>query len=287
MQKMRTLKLLVSMAVYIADSSRRVFLRLIHRQTAPSCVVLYYHSVPDEQRRAFADQMNVLARLTVPISVEGIPQLLSGGRYSGVTFDDGFEDVVNNAIPELEKRSIPATVFVTTGYLGGAAHWWPESAPQRRQKIANAEEWKQLRSDLISIGSHTITHPHLPCMAENDARRELHESRAMLQAMLNRDIRTFSFPYGEYNEELIRWCGDAGYERVFTITPANAFRSAGEHVTGRVLVEPTDWRLEFRLKLLGAYRWLPYAMSWKRKLLASSPFCGDSKPITISPTRAR
>src|SRR5579872_1902102 len=120
MHKLRTLKLLVSMAVFIADSSWRVVLRIIHRQIAPSCVVLYYHSVPDEQRLAFADQMNVLARLTVPISVEGIPQLLSGGRYSGVTFDDGFEDVVDNAIPELEKRSIPATIFLTTGYLGEA-----------------------------------------------------------------------------------------------------------------------------------------------------------------------
>src|SRR5215469_6662854 len=286
MQKMRTLKLLVSMAVYIADSSWRVALRLIHRQTAPSCVVLYYHSVPDEQRRAFAGQMSILARLTVPISVERTPRLLSGRRYSGVTFDDGFEDVVNNAIPELEKRSIPATVFVTTGYLGEAAHWWPESAPQRRQKIANAEKWQRLRSDRISIGSHTITHPHLPCMTENDARRELQGSRAMLQAMLNRDIRTFSFPYGEYNDELIRWCRDAGYERVFTITPANAFRSEGEQVTGRVQVEPTDWRLEFRLKLLGAYRWLPYAMLWKRKLLARLSTRDHSRPITISPTRA-
>lgn len=287
MQKSRTLKLLVSMAVFVADSAWRIALRMTRRLPAPSCVVLYYHSVPDVQRRAFADQMDVVARLTVPISVERVPQLLPGARYSAVTFDDGFESTVNNAIPEMEKRRIPVTIFVTTGYLGEAATWWPASAPEKQQKIAPAEEWKRLPPDLISIGSHTVTHPHLPSMSEKDARRELHESRVMLQELLNRDISTFSFPYGEYNDELITWCREVGYERVFTIMPANAFRSVSEWVTGRVQVQPTDWCVEFRLKLLGAYRWLPYAMDWKRKLFPSSVSRNDGKSTITNAAEAR
>ena len=40
-----------------------------------------------------------------------------------------------------------------------------------------------------------------------------------------------------------------------------------EFVTGRIAVNPTDWELEFRLKILGAYQWLPRVIAYKRKLL--------------------
>lgn len=213
--------------------------------------------------------MDVVARSTVPISVERVPELLAGKRYSAVTFDDGFENVITNAIPELKKRGIPATVFLTADYLGQAAGWWPEPEPERQQKLAPPEKWRQLPAELIGIGSHTLTHPYLTSLKELDARRELCESRVMLRNLLNRKIDTFSFPYGDFNAELVSWCRDAGYERIFTTLPGNAFRKANEFVSGRVNVDPTDSALEFRLKLLGAYRWLPYAISWKRKILSN------------------
>ena len=113
-----------------------------------------------------------------------------------------------------------------------------------------------------------MTHPALPALNENDAKRELSESRAKLEKMLDREIRLFSFPYGAFNAKLIEWCREAGYERVFTIAPTLAFLDPREFVTGRMSVEPTDWPLEFRLKLMGAYRWLPVAFSLKRRVLS-------------------
>jgi hypothetical protein len=50
--------------------------------------------------------------------------------------------------------------------------------------------------------------------------------------------------------------------------PVLAFLEPKEFVTGRVGVSPTDWPMEFRLKLAGAYRWLPYAFAWKRRILS-------------------
>jgi hypothetical protein len=83
---------------------------------------------------------------------------------------------------------------------------------------------------------------------------------------LERPISLFSFPYGECSEDLIEQCRSAGYERVFTNLPVLAFSQASEFVTGRVDVQPTDWPIEFRLKIAGAYRWLPYAFDLKRTL---------------------
>lgn len=267
-QYCRIVKLLISLGCFAGDCLRVLLLRLLGRKPRASCVVLYYHSVSEAQRNAFARQMDIVAQLTTPISIDRPPQLVPGKRYCGVTFDDGFEDTIDNAVPELQKRSIPATVFVTVGFLGQSAEWWPLSTSERQRRIAPAERWRQLPADLISVGSHTVTHPYLAGLSETEAKRELCDSRVMLQDVIQRKISTFSFPYGDFNDNLVTWCRDAGYQRVFTTRPGNAFQNANEFVTGRVTVEPTDWEAEFRLKLLGAYRWLAFAISWKRKILS-------------------
>jgi len=265
----RVVSLLVSIAFYILNSCRCLVLLMIGREPGPTCVVLYYHAIKDEERNAFAGQMDLIRRLTEPVSLERVMPMLPNKRYSSVTFDDGFENTVRNAVPELTKRGIPATIFVTAGLLGEFAGWWPKSTPERREKLASAERLQQLPAELISIGSHTLTHPHLTALTEACARRELSESRSRLEHLLARPVTNFSFPYGAFNAQLIEWCRDAGYERVFTTLPLTAFSKPQEFVVGRVGVEPTDWALEFRLKVLGAYRWLPLAFKIKRVVVSA------------------
>jgi peptidoglycan/xylan/chitin deacetylase (PgdA/CDA1 family) len=122
--------------------------------------------------------------------------------------------------------------------------------------------------DLIRLGSHTKTHPFLPKLSDEDAQNEIFLSRVKLEQMLGREFRLFAFPYGAFNDRLVRICREAGYSRVFTTLPYLAELTAEEFVSGRVTVEPTDWPVEFYLKLCGSYRWLPIAFSLKRKLKA-------------------
>ena len=281
---MRTIKFLISLGIFIGDYFSRLVLRLLGRKPAATCVVLYYHSIPDDQKRAFAHQMDVVSNSTIPVPVQPVPQLLPGKRYSAITFDDGFENIISNAVPELEKRGIPAAVFLTVKYLGQFAVWWPPGTPERQQNIAPVEKWRQLPADLISIGSHTLTHPYLSSLSEPGARMELFESRAMLQDLFKRKIGILSFPYGDFNADLVDWCRDAGYEHVFTSMPENAFENGNVFISGRVSVEPTDWTLEFRLKLLGAYRWLPHAIFWKHRVRSimgrpKNPWFGFSETL--------
>jgi len=258
----RVTKLLISIA-FLGMAS----LWNLLRRPRVEVVILYYHAVPARQRRRFAHQMDMLIRLTTPVKLDFDTSFARETRYSGVTFDDGFRSVAENAIPELEKRDIPATIFVTTGRLGRSPDWWPDSAEdERNEPLLSAEQLQRLPMDLITIGSHTLTHPTLPSLTEQEARRQLYESRAQLECLLNRRITLVSFPFGAFNNQLVRWCREAGYQRVFTSLPLLAFRTPGEFVVGRVATSPTDWPLEFRLKLMGAYRWLPYAIAFKRWL---------------------
>jgi len=205
--------------------------------------------------------MDMLLRLAKAIPAGGKVPLSAGQRYVAVTFDDAFHSVLQNAVPELVIKKIPATIFVISGIIGRSPGW--EGYLERTMTL---RELRELPADLITIGSHTITHPALPSISEARARAELIESRAKLEELLDRRIELFSFPYGAFEERIIGWCKEAGYERVFTTLPSWAFNDEKEFATGRVSAEPTDWSIEFYLKLYGAYRWLPWAFSMLRTL---------------------
>ena len=268
----RILKVLISLGFFVSAFFWHLIMGIFRLKPGATCSILYYHSVPDSQRGAFAHQMDILAKLTKPIPVDRVLQLIPGEYYSCVTFDDGFENVIDNAIPELQKRGIPAAVFLTVGLLGQRAEWWPADACERHQRIAPVERWRQLPASSISIGSHSMTHRYLAKLDETEARRELRDSRVILQELIQRKITTFSFPYGDFTDSLVTWCRDAGYEHAFTSRPEKAFQNTDDFVTGRIGVDPADWDLEFRLKLLGAYRWLPVAMYCKHKICSLPVF---------------
>jgi peptidoglycan/xylan/chitin deacetylase (PgdA/CDA1 family) len=257
--------LVVSFFVRVFD----VLCGLLGLRTPTRCVVLFYHSVRPEERRRFAEQMDVLVRHTTPIrgDIGQLPK--ERGHYVAVTFDDGLECVYDNALPELRKRGIPATIFIVTGTLGRGADWKDMGAADAvGQRVMSLEQLQQLAPDLVAIGSHSVNHPFLPSLGKEQLREELLSSRLMLELILKRDVRLFSCPYGGFDSNVIESCREAGYERVFTALPVLAFMQPREFVTGRVRATASDWPLEFRLKLAGAYRWLPAAIACKRALIS-------------------
>jgi len=265
----RLAKVTISLGFFGATSLWHVLRRLWTGTTPTACVVLYYHAVAREYREQFARQMDILLRCTRPVRADLKSPLAAGQCYSAITFDDGYRSVKENALPELQERRIHSTIFVVSSALGRRPPWLDGNTNgySMQDELMTPEELWTLPSDLVSIGSHTITHPHLPALSEEDAKRELEGSRKALETTLQREVRLFSFPYGAFNTRLVNCCREAGYERVFTISPTMAFSDPQEYVTGRVLADPTDWDLEFRLKVLGAYRWLPHAIEWKHRIL--------------------
>jgi peptidoglycan/xylan/chitin deacetylase (PgdA/CDA1 family) len=264
----RAIKLCISMVFLGCVSFWRGLVRLFGRPAPGTCSVLYYHSVPAQHRHAFAKQVEMIVRLTKPVSADDVLTLVPGMRHTAVTFDDAFGDVIENAVPELVKRRVPAVIFVTTGVLGQVASWWPESAPERNRPIATAKQLQQLPAEWITLGAHTKTHPRLSKLNEVEAKSEILGPRGTLADLFGCAAETFSFPYGDFNEKLICWCKEAGYKRVFTTLPKQVSQGSEQFVVGRVSVEPTDWKLEFQLKLLGGYSWMPWAFVIKRKILA-------------------
>jgi peptidoglycan/xylan/chitin deacetylase (PgdA/CDA1 family) len=257
----RIVKLLVSLCFYLGLEGRRLVLRLVGRTPPGSGVVLYYHHVAQAHRGRFARQMQHLLRHVQPVRADYRGLLAPGRRVGAVTFDDGYLSILENAVPELERLRIPATAFVVSDFIGQRL----ESDPHER--CMTSDELQRFASDLMSIGSHTARHARMSAVDAKRGHDELQRSRRTLEQILGRDITLFCFPFGAYSSETVEWCLQAGYERTFTCDPTMAFRTPDEFVTGRVAVEPTDWLLEFHLKLMGAYRWVPAASALRSRVL--------------------
>jgi peptidoglycan/xylan/chitin deacetylase (PgdA/CDA1 family) len=263
----RALKCGISLFVFATDETWKRLARAFGQGVKGKCVVLYYHSVPASERKLFAEQLDVVLRCTHVVrtdqNFDSKDDLNADKDYAAITFDDGFENFLTQALPELEMRKLPSTVFVIADGLsrefGSDVH---------AEKLLSLEQVRNLPTSLVSIGSHTLTHPLLPQVEEGKARREIQDSRTKLEGMLSRKVTEFSFPFGGFSGKLVELCRETGYDRVYTTLPAFAFERHSDFVIGRVRVDPTDWPMEFRLKLAGAYRWLPMVFDFKRRIIS-------------------
>jgi peptidoglycan/xylan/chitin deacetylase (PgdA/CDA1 family) len=267
----RIFNLVVSLLVAAVDFLRDQFARFFGRPPRKMCVVFAYHAVRPEQKAAFARQMEMIVRHARPIAADLAVLPDEHADYVAITFDDGVENLIENAFPALLKQNIPATVFVVTDMLGEYPRWEYRGANSTLQeRTMSLEQLRSLSPDLITIGSHTATHPYLPSISPESLQLELKGSRGKLEQMLNRQVKLFSSPYGEFDDRTASACKEAGYDRVFTNVPSLAFSKPREFVTGRVGASPSDWPVEFRLKMAGAYRWVPYAYALKRRIFSRS-----------------
>jgi peptidoglycan/xylan/chitin deacetylase (PgdA/CDA1 family) len=114
--------------------------RRIKKRFAPNGLILMYHSVNNWRSdpwslcvtpEYFAEQLEVLQKYCFPMPLHQLVQKCQDGKIPHhavtITFDDGYADNLHNAKPLLERCGIPATVFITTGYIGRAREfWWDE-----------------------------------------------------------------------------------------------------------------------------------------------------------------
>ncbi len=255
----RVLKLAISLGVWIGGWPWRALMRAVGRASA-TYVVLYYHSVAEHERQPFRRQLHSLRGFARPLRLNERPG--GPGNHVLLTFDDALSSYERNALPELLELGVPSAVFVPTGYLGAAPGWETDNNHGLDQdRVMTIDELRLLPAELVDVGSHAVTHTNLVRLTPNERRFELTESLHRLEALLGRPVRTFSFPYGAWTDEIVTECREIGYHRVFTTHPTRYARSVDEYAMGRVLVHPTDWPLEFRLKAVGAYSWIGRALT--------------------------
>jgi peptidoglycan/xylan/chitin deacetylase (PgdA/CDA1 family) len=264
----RITKLVISILFLAANKIYIIVCSLLGRGIPSILVILTYHSIKTSDTARFEKQMNMLLNTSKPVSLGCNISVLPGGYNIAVTFDDAYQSVLQNALNILRTKNIPATIFVPTGYFGKKPAWVTNhNHSYIGETVLTEAQLQALPADLITIGSHTVSHINLTNVDEMIAKREIFESKNTLERILNKKVTLFAAPYATLNKKFIPLFRQAGYQRVFLNIPTFPATKTDSYILGRTSVEPTDWPIEYRLKLAGAYQWLPIAIGVKKKLL--------------------
>jgi len=141
-------------------------------------------------------------------------------KYVLLTIDDGYLDIYLYAFPLLKKYNMKATFYVIPNLVG-------QFDPKSVNNAGNYATWEQLtemnESGLINIGSHTMDHAELTNKKYKDAdlRYQIFNSKDVLQRKLGIKIKDFCYPYGRYNDTVVKLVKEAGYETATIIEGKN------------------------------------------------------------------
>jgi peptidoglycan/xylan/chitin deacetylase (PgdA/CDA1 family) len=188
-------------------------------------VVVAFHRVNDDldasgltvTRRMFERYCRFFSRhfRVIPLS-ELVGKLERGeplNRELAITFDDGYRDNFDNAVPVLEAFSLPATFFVVSQWPGSSVVPWWDRAQGARYSWMTWDQVRELRRRGFDVGAHTRTHVDLGAMTGDAAREEILGGRLELEDRLGERVEMFAYPYGgrqhlaDANRDLVKGAG--------------------------------------------------------------------------------
>jgi peptidoglycan/xylan/chitin deacetylase (PgdA/CDA1 family) len=276
----------VSSAFYLAKAggtrarSAAWLMRTRGRLDTSGLRILFYHRVSNDRDElavgpgAFAEQMDYLASEAYRVvDVLTAIDLLDSGkplaRTVALTFDDGFLDVAEHALPVLSERGFYATVFVSPAVTDGRTSfsWYSGQQPP----LLNWDDIVELdRDGTLRFEAHSLTHPTLPALDDASAKEEIAGSKRELENRLGRVVRAFSYPSGLYGEREARIAADAGYRIAVSCEPGVNGRSTDRFALRRRQVDARDSLLDFRAKLGGGHDSSPPLRGLYRRLRYSA-----------------
>lgn len=132
------------------------------------------------------------------------------GRCVVITFDDGYADNFENALPVLRENGFTATVYVAASFIGRRIRF-DHTVDPLGDLLMSEEQIREWTRAGMHVESHGLSHGNLAKMTEAEVRRELIESRAILEPITGKAVRHFSYPFGGFHRRMLDWVAEAGY----------------------------------------------------------------------------
>lgn len=228
----------------------------------PRLTVLLYHSVSDTHDffsvlpEEFRAQMTYIRQHYAVVGASEVAAYLQGTPLKKdsvmITFDDGYCDIADTAGPILKELGIPSTVFVLAGDVDRTE--LGNSSP-----LLDVADMTRLGEYGITVGSHGCSHKKLTRLSEQEARKEIEESRARIGAYMATPT-TFAYPKGAYNPHVATCVHSAGYTLAFTAQARAVRRGDNPYAIPRVQIDATTDMATFKAKLSLAQDW--YYAAW-------------------------
>jgi peptidoglycan/xylan/chitin deacetylase (PgdA/CDA1 family) len=249
--------------------------RRLANQELPGIAVLCFHGVRRKHEdvpfgelhvtlETFTSVCRTVAESCTPVSLADIRAHRDGvkslpPRPVLFTFDDGYASLLTNAMPVLERFSIPAAAFISPGAIQDGRHFWFDAMYRRFGEAAVTfarslphDEWastvasvrmparrgethrpltvdelvRLANNPLVEIAAHTMSHPVLAHATAEQQHREIVDSRTALVEMTGAPVRAFAYPFGAPSTDFANTAPGtvraAGFDTAFTTEPSFA-----------------------------------------------------------------
>ncbi len=200
-------------------------------------VLMYHHigGLPDNadqirigltvSTEEFESQVKYLAEndyefMTLGELYKNVEKKKAPKKIAVLTFDDGYDDNFYEAFPILKKYKARGTFFIISSKIGDSEYM-------------SEDQVKELSKAGNEIGSHSVNHPSLDRYGGDYLNKELVDSKNTLSDLIGKEVISFCYPAGKYNDETIAAVSEAGYKIAVT-----THSSTGLLLTSQLLEVP-------------------------------------------------
>lgn len=257
----------------IAEQVLDVYKSSIFKKKYPRWIpVLMYHKIPDAplktRHRIFVTKDNFERHLAFfkrkgfqTLSFSDLKEFRDQKRDFSqfprkpllLTFDDGYLNNLENAVPLLEKYGFKATFFMLASH-GISENSWDKADGTPQLPLMNSSQRKELFQRGQEIGSHGFSHMKLTSMNHEETRQELLESKKALEAEFQTSISVYAYTYGIKNEFAESLAHETGYTYAVNTSTGGLHIEDNPHSIFRVSIFPEDGPRELRKKTHSLYR---------------------------------
>ncbi len=241
----------------------------IDTQAGSSIVLLYHRIGPVKLSSQVAGQYvssrvlgwgmdEMLGRKWQPVSLDdcisfGRENNAEGADRFAMTFDDGFLSVYEHAYPLLKERQITATVYIVVDSLGGINDW-DRRAGDVEERMMSAKQARELADNGFEIGSHTLTHPRLAQLEDEQLTREITDSKHKLEDLIGKEVTSLSYPYGNFDNRVLQAAVAAGYKNAVSTKLGTVIQGTSLFEIPRVNIRWNGFGWQLRRKINRAIR---------------------------------
>ncbi len=210
-------------------------------------IILMYHRVAEDtddshllcvSPKNFRDHIQYLKKYRKIVTLEEITKNSVDNKSVAITFDDGYGDNLYNALPILQEFNAPATIFISTGFLGQKFPW--DNDNSSGMGMTENEIIELSKNTNIEIGAHTMTHPHLSTLSYENKKNEIENSKKELEKIITKPVLSFAYPFGDFDDESIKILKESNFERAVIVRAKNVTQTNNEYSLPRFIVRNWD-----------------------------------------------
>lgn len=219
-----------------------------------SARILNYHSINKDNNindiysvtsKNFYDHMlSIHKRFREKVKVLNLENIKKPFLF--ITFDDGYDNNLTTALPIMEEFQFPFTLYVTTDFL----------KKNHRQYLTVKKLKKISSSPLVSIGSHSKTHPYLTKCDYLQLKSEISDSKKYLEDLTGKSVDSFAYPFGDVNNLVANFVKESGYNFAVTTYPGAVNKNSEHFYLKRNVILSHDDEIIVQDKIDGYWDWI-------------------------------